>query len=73
MRVPVLNRGSFDMPEDNDSPFLLDRHKRGLQNLDRMARYPKTAPVDLLVVGAGAGGLVLAQRLARAGWKGCVL
>jgi choline dehydrogenase-like flavoprotein len=57
------------MPRDNDSPFLLDKHKRGLQNLHRMARYPKTASVDLAIVGAGAGGLVLAQRLARAGWK----
>ena len=27
------------MPEENDSPFLLDPHRRGLQNLDRMARY----------------------------------
>jgi len=24
--------------EENDSPFLLHPHKRGLQNLDRMAR-----------------------------------
>src|SRR5436190_15598663 len=71
--MTFLRKGSFAMPEDNDSPFLLDKHKRGLQNLDRMARYPKTEPVDLLVVGAGAGGLVLAQRLARAGWKVCVL
>jgi len=65
----LVRRGSLAMPKDNDSPFLLDQHKRGLQNLDRMARYPKTAPVDLAIVGAGAGGLVLAQRLARAGWK----
>src|SRR5436190_5846400 len=71
--MTFLRKGSFAMPEDNDSPFLLDKHKRGLQNLDRMARYPKTAPVDMLIVGAGAGGLVLAQRLARAGWKVCVL
>jgi len=71
--MTLLRRGSFAMPRDNDSPFLLHPHKRGLQNLDRMARYPKTAPVDMLVVGAGAGGLVLAQRLARAGWKVCVL
>jgi choline dehydrogenase-like flavoprotein len=69
----VLRRGSFAMPSDNDSPFLLDRHKRGLQNLHKMARYPKDAPVDLVIVGAGAGGLVLAQRLARAGWKVVVL
>jgi len=69
----ILRRGSFAMPSDNDSPFLLDRHKRGLQNLHKMARYPKNAPVDMVIVGAGAGGLVLAQRLARAGWKVVVL
>mgnify|MGYP003945766413 FL=1 len=58
---------------ENDSPFLLDRHKRGLQNLDRMARYSERAAVDLVVVGAGAGGVTLAQRLARKGWKIVVL
>ncbi len=57
------------MPSDNDSPFLLDKHKRGLPNLHKMARYPRNTPVDMAIVGAGAGGLVLAQRLARAGWK----
>ena len=66
-------KGSFAMPEENDSPFLLDRHERGLQNLDRMARYPKRTPVDLVVVGAGAGGVTLAQRLARKGWKVVIL
>jgi choline dehydrogenase-like flavoprotein len=65
-------KGSVLMPKDNDSPFLLDVHERGLQNLDRMARYRETEPVDLVVVGAGAGGVVLAQRLARAGWR-CVI
>ena len=62
-------KGSLAMPTDNDSAFLLDKHKRGLTNLHKMARYAKNAPVDMLIVGAGAGGLVLAQRLARAGWK----
>jgi choline dehydrogenase-like flavoprotein len=66
-------KGSFAMPEENDSAFLLDPHKRGLQNLDRMAHYPDDAPVDLLVVGAGAGGVTLAQRLARKGWRVVVL
>jgi choline dehydrogenase-like flavoprotein len=66
-------KGSVLMPKDNDSPFLLDMHKRGLQNLDRMARYPLSAPVDLVIVGAGAGGVTLAQRLARAGWRIVIL
>jgi choline dehydrogenase-like flavoprotein len=68
-----LVKGSVLMPQDNDSPFLLDMHKRGLQNLDRMAHYPLTQPVDMIVVGAGAGGITLAQRLARAGWRIVIL
>ncbi len=74
MRIPgSLVKGSVVMPEENDSPFLLDMHKRGLQNLDRMARYPLSQPVDMVVVGAGAGGIALAQRLARAGWRIVIL
>ncbi|MGH9306304.1 MAG: GMC family oxidoreductase [Acidimicrobiales bacterium] len=34
-----------------------------------MAHYDDSDEVDLCVVGAGAGGSVLAQRLARAGWR----
>ncbi|SDX90368.1 Choline dehydrogenase [Modestobacter sp. DSM 44400] len=34
-----------------------------------MRRYDLDEEVDLVVVGAGAGGSVLTQRLARAGWK----
>ena len=66
-------KGAVRMPRDNDSAFLLDPHARGLQNLDRMARYPQRSPVDLVIVGAGAGGVTLAQRLARAGWRVVVL
>ncbi|HEX7083198.1 MAG TPA: GMC family oxidoreductase [Gaiellaceae bacterium] len=66
--APML-KGSLKMPKDNDSPFLLHQHKRGLQNLDRMAHYRDDDAVDMVVVGAGAGGTVLAQRLARAGWR----
>jgi choline dehydrogenase-like flavoprotein len=58
---------------ENDSPTLLHPHKRGLQNLDRMARYAERETVDLVVVGAGAGGVTLAQRLARKGWRIVVL
>ena len=73
MTLTRLRKGSFAMPEDNDSPFLLDQHKRGLQNLDKMAHFRDEDVVDLVIVGAGAGGGVLAQRLARAGWKIVVL
>ena len=73
MRVRSLVKGSALMPKDNDSPFLLHPHRRGLQNLHRMARYAERDPVDLVVVGAGAGGLTLAQRLARKGWRIVVL
>jgi choline dehydrogenase-like flavoprotein len=68
-----MRKGSLSMPEENDSPFLLDKHKRGLPNLHRMARYPESTAVDLVVVGAGAGGVTLAQRLARKGWKVVIL
>jgi choline dehydrogenase-like flavoprotein len=66
-------KGRTRMPTENDSAWLLHPHKRGLQNLDRMRRYSETEPVDLVVVGAGAGGITLAQRLARAGWRVLIL
>ncbi|MFL5861498.1 MAG: GMC family oxidoreductase [Solirubrobacteraceae bacterium] len=68
-----LIKGRTRMPQDNDSAWLLHPHRRGLQNLDRMRRYPISEPVDLLIVGAGAGGVTLAQRLARADWRVVVL
>ena len=34
-----------------------------------MRRFADSEEVDLLIVGCGAGGSVLAQRLARAGWR----
>jgi choline dehydrogenase-like flavoprotein len=73
MSLKSLVKGSVAMPPDNDSPFLLHPHRRGLQNLDRMAAYDESEPVDLLVVGAGAGGITLAQRLARKGWRIVIL
>ena len=38
-----------------------------------MRRFRDDDEVDLLIVGCGAGGAVLAQRLARAGWRIVVL
>jgi choline dehydrogenase-like flavoprotein len=59
-------------PPDNDSAFLLDVHRRAVPT-ERMAHYDNDYEVDLVIVGAGAGGSTLAQRLARRGWKIVVL
>jgi choline dehydrogenase-like flavoprotein len=64
-------RGALRPPE-NDSAFLLDVHRRAVPR-ERMARYDDGFQVDLAIVGAGAGGGTLAQRLARRGWKVVVL
>ncbi len=60
-------------PAANDSRFLLDVHRRDLPGERTMRRYPESEQVDLLIVGAGAGGSVLAQRLARRGWRIVIL
>jgi choline dehydrogenase-like flavoprotein len=60
-------------PPENDSAFLLDRHRRGVPGRERMRRYREDDPVDMLIVGAGAGGATLAQRLARRGWRVLIL
>ncbi len=60
-------------PRDNDSRFLLDVHRRDLPGEATMARYADGDEVDLVIVGAGAGGSVLAQRLARRGWRIVIL
>lgn len=56
-------------PPDSDSRFLLDVQSRDLPGEKSLRRYGTGDEVDLVIVGAGAGGLVLAQRLARAGWR----
>jgi choline dehydrogenase-like flavoprotein len=56
-------------PAHNDSRFLLDVHRRDIPGEDTMRRYADDDVVDLCIVGAGAGGSVLAQRLARQGWR----
>jgi choline dehydrogenase-like flavoprotein len=60
-------------PAGNDSRFLLDVHRRGLPGRAAMAAYRDQDEVDLLIVGAGAGGSTLAQRLARRGWRIVIL
>jgi choline dehydrogenase-like flavoprotein len=55
----------------NESAWLLPRDgTRTNHRLRRdMRRYDEHDVVDIAIVGCGAGGGVLAQRLARAGWK----
>jgi choline dehydrogenase-like flavoprotein len=60
-------------PADNDSAFLLDVHRRAVPGAERMRRYRDDDEVDLVIVGAGAGGSTLAQRLARRGWRIVIL
>jgi choline dehydrogenase-like flavoprotein len=60
-------------PRDNDSRFLLDVHSRDLPGQATMRRYTDDDEVDLVIIGAGAGGSVLAQRLARRGWRIVIL
>ncbi len=55
----------------NESAWLLPndgtRSDHGLR--ERMRRFDDKDEVDIVIVGCGAGGGVLAQRLARAGWS----
>jgi len=70
-RLRLSARGA-KRPPGNDSAFLLDVHRRAVPR-ERMAAYRDDQVVDLAIVGAGAGGATLAQRLARRGWKIVVL
>ncbi|MFI1523472.1 GMC family oxidoreductase [Kitasatospora cineracea] len=59
----------------NASAWLLPRDGLGFdrQLVERMRRHRDEDEVDLVIVGCGAGGTVLAQRMARAGWSVVVL
>ncbi len=60
-----------DIRARNDSAWLLPNDGSRTNHALRadMRRYADGDDVDLVVVGAGAGGAVLTQRLARAGWR----
>ena len=55
----------------NESAWLLpnDGTRTNHRLRDDMRRYADDDEVDLVIVGCGAGGAVLLQRLARAGWS----
>lgn len=60
-----------DIRSRNESAWLLpiDGSRTDHRPRADMRRYADHDEVDLVVVGAGAGGSVLTQRLARAGWS----
>jgi choline dehydrogenase-like flavoprotein len=57
--------------ERNESAWLIpnDGSRTNHRLRSDMRRFSESDEVDLVVVGAGAGGAVLTQRLTRAGWK----
>jgi choline dehydrogenase-like flavoprotein len=59
----------------NESAWLLplNGERTNYDLRENMRRYPEDDEVDLVIIGAGAGGGTLAQRMARAGWKVVVL
>ncbi|GGM89044.1 glucose dehydrogenase [Terrabacter tumescens] len=64
-------RSERELRARNDSAWLLptDGSRTNHRLRDDMRRFDDADEVDLVVVGAGAGGSVLTQRLARAGWR----
>ena len=61
--------------ERNESAWLLTPDGSELEHglRDDMRRFDDTDAVDLVIVGCGAGGSTLLQRVARAGWKAVAL
>src|SRR3954452_18232849 len=56
----------------NESAWLLpnDGSRTDHRLRDGMRRFADTDELNLVIVGCGAGGAVLLQRLGRAGWRG---
>ena len=67
--MPGLSKHS--VRDRNESAWLLpndgSRTNHGLRR--DMRQFADTDEIDMVIVGCGAGGSVLAQRLARAGWR----
>ena len=64
-----------DVRSRNESAWLIPNDGSRVNHRLRadMRRYAEDDEVDVVIVGAGAGGGTLAQRLARAGWSTVVL
>jgi len=66
-----MRRGNRALRARNESAWLQPHSSSHVDHQLRrdMRRYDRAEEVDIAIVGCGAGGAVLAQRLARAGWK----
>jgi choline dehydrogenase-like flavoprotein len=66
----MSNDTSGDVRDRNDSAWLLPNDGTRTNHALRtdMRRFADADEIDLVIVGCGAGGSVMAQRLARAGW-----
>ena len=62
--------GPREVRQRNESAWLVPAQAGATNHALRrdMRRFADTDEVDLAVVGCGAGGAALTQRLARAGW-----
>lgn len=67
----MTSRSVSSVRERNESAWLVPNGQERSNHRLRsdMRRYGDQEEVDAVVVGAGAGGATLTQRLARAGWK----
>ena len=60
--------------ERNESAWLLPARPEKRHRLqDGMRHYADTDEVDIVIIGCGAGGSTLLQRIARAGWRAVAL
>ena len=68
MRLQLTDR---DVRDRNASAWLVPAGQDRADHQARagMRRFADSEELDMLIVGCGAGGSVLLQRLARAGWK----
>jgi choline dehydrogenase-like flavoprotein len=73
--IPGFMTGTDAVRARNESAWLLpnDGSRTNHRLRSGMRRFSDDDEVDLAIVGCGAGGSVLAQRLARAGWRVVVL
>lgn len=60
-----------DVRNRNESAWLLEKNGSGMRHGLRqdMRRFEDTDDVDLVIVGCGAGGATVMQRMARRGWN----